>query len=131
MTQTSDSTDRPKCFKPLSHRGEEKDADLFLRNKRGTLVPLCEPCYGQFMETCRATVEKGDIWKDHQEWLDKPESERKVSIADGMTEFQEQEQARIDGTREGPSMTGAEIPDPAPAEDTADSAAEEAPPTNT
>jgi hypothetical protein len=124
MTQTTTDADKPKCFKPLSHRGEEKDADLFLRNKRGTLVPLCEPCYDQFMETCKATIEKGEIWKNHQEWLDKPEPERKISIGDGMVEFQEQEKARIDGSREGPSMTGAEIPAPALVE-------EEQSPTNT
>jgi hypothetical protein len=104
MTQTSDGTAMPMCFKPLSHRGEDREAEVFLRNKRGTLVPLCEPCYAQFMETCRATVEKGEIWKDHQEWLAKPEPERKVSLEDGMAEFLEQERARKDGSREGPPM---------------------------
>jgi len=110
---------RPNCFKPsLSHLGEEREAEVFLRNKKGTLVPLCEPCYAQFMETYNA-IDKKEIWKDYQDWFDKSESERRVSLEAGMAEFLEQERARKDGSREGPSMMGPRsttipVPDPAP-----------------
>lgn len=99
-----------KCFKPMTHRDDEKAADLFLVNKRGTLVPLCESCYVQFEATCRglkAPDEGGAAPPQlHEEWLGKPEAERKMSLGDGMGEFLQQEAARTAGDREGPAMVG-------------------------
>ena len=102
------------CFKPLTHPGEDVPADLFLRNMNGTLVPFCSNCYPAFVDMVVKLVEEGDkagrddeLYKGHKEWLAKPESERKLSLADGMSEFLDQEKAREDGSREGPRMAAA------------------------